>query len=240
MRRDIEAVAFDLDGTLYPNYRLNVRLVPFLIREWPLVWAFGKARSIIRAAQSEAALVVPGRGQIKSALPASVTNLYDWQAQLAAQQLGAEPAAVKEKIDSLIYRGWESHFKRIALFPRVRETLAALRHAGFRLALLSDFPPEQKLENLGLADCWDAVLCSERSGALKPHPLPFRDLAEALRLPPEKILYTGNSYRYDVLGAHRAGMQTAWIASPLARLRRRIPPPLFTFHDYRQLLHFML
>jgi putative hydrolase of the HAD superfamily len=238
MRSDIAAAAFDLDGTLYPNYRLNIRLVPFMLREWRLVWAFGRARGIIRAEQSEAALGV--QGQTGSVLPASAADFYDWQARLAAKQLGEEPAAVKEKIDSLIYRGWESHFKRIALFPHVRETLAALREAGFRLALLSDFPPEQKLENLGLAGCWDAVLCSERSGALKPHPLSFRDLAEALRLPPEKILYVGNSYRYDVLGARRAGMQTAWIAPPLARLRRRIPPPLFTFHDYRQLLRFMV
>jgi putative hydrolase of the HAD superfamily len=238
MHHDIDAIAFDLDGTLYPNYRLNVRLFPLILGDLRLLWAFGKARNVIRAAQCEHILAAPE--QNKNILPDSFASFYEWQACLTAELLGEDPARIKEIIDRRIYRSWEEHFKHIKLFRHVRETLLALRSAGFKIALLSDFPPEQKLKNLGLADCWDAVLCSERSGALKPHPLSFCDLASALSLPPEKILYVGNNYNYDVVGARGAGMQAAWIASPLAAMRRQNSRALFTFHTYRQFLRFVI
>ncbi|MCL2214832.1 MAG: hypothetical protein FWC06_06435 [Treponema sp.] len=46
----------NLDGTLYPNYRLNVRLLPFIIKEGRFLSAFSKARKIIRREQAEGGL----------------------------------------------------------------------------------------------------------------------------------------------------------------------------------------
>jgi putative hydrolase of the HAD superfamily len=245
MRHDIDGIAYDLDGTFYPNYRLNLRLVPFTLREWRLLLAFGRARNMIRAAQEgkgpdPAVLPALVRGQ-GAALPAAGgRDFYDVQAWLTAGMIKGEPAAVKAKIARLIYRGWEEHFRGIKLFPGVRETLAAFREAGLRQGLLSDFPPEQKLAHLGLAGFWDATLCSERTGRLKPDPLPFQELAGALGLPPERILYVGNSVRYDMRGARRAGMKTALISfSPLHRVRAGGGAD-FVFHDYRQLLKYVI
>jgi putative hydrolase of the HAD superfamily len=226
MQNNIEGAAFDLDGTLYPNYRLNIRLIPLILKEWSLVAAYAKARKILHR-EPETSCPPP--------------DFYKRQAVLVAEILGARPEAVKERIDRLIYRAWEPLFKTIKPFSRAAETLAALRAAGFKLGIMSDFPPEIKLEHLGLSGIWDAELCSERCGALKPHPLPFRELAAAMALPPEKILYVGNSRSYDVAGAHRAGMKTAWIKSPLFPGKgRKLPLPDFAFSDYRQLRDFML
>jgi putative hydrolase of the HAD superfamily len=109
------------------------------------------------------------------------------------------------------------------------------------MGLMSDFPPELKLEYLGLTGYWDAVVCSECTGALKPHERPFMELASVLGLSPEQILYVGNSLRYDVAGASSAGMKTAWIKSPIApRGGKKYPAPDFIFTDYRQLHDFML
>ncbi|TVR54914.1 MAG: HAD family hydrolase, partial [Spirochaetaceae bacterium] len=47
----------------------------------------------------------------------------------------------------------------------------------------------------------------------KPNPEPFVAAAECLGLSAEKILFVGNSYEYDVVGAHRAGMHAAHITS---------------------------
>ena len=227
MRHGIEGVAFDLDGTLYPNYRLNIRLVPFLLKEWRLVSAFGKTRGIIREEQE------------KSLPPQD--SFYEYQAEIVAKHLNVPAEHMREIIEILIYKGWEPLFKKIKLFKKVKETLAALREAGYKLGLLSDFPPEEKLEYLGISAVWDAVLCSENYNVLKPHSLPFIKLAEAMSLPPEKILYVGNSRSYDVTGAKRAGMKTAWIKSaffPGSGLRK--PKPDFSFSNYRQLQKYML
>jgi putative hydrolase of the HAD superfamily len=229
MSGKFSAVAFDLDGTLYPNYRLNVRLVPFLCRHWPLLAALSMARTIIRREQERSP---------SSVLP----DFYERQTRLTAQLLHTQPAQIGEKIDRLIYHGWEHHFTTITLFPHVQKLLAELRSAGLKLGLLSDFPPQTKLQNLGLGDCWDAVLCSESVGALKPAIRPFRELSNVLGFAPEQILYVGNSRRYDVAGARRAGMKTAllsrwfggknWFGTPSGAN--------FTFHNYRQLRDFVL
>jgi len=227
MRGDIEGVAFDLDGTLYPNYRFNIKLLPFLLKEWRLLIAFGKARDIIR------------KNFDNSAIPRS--GFYDHQAEITAEILGVPVQPLKEKIDRLIYKGWEPLFKKVRLFENAVQTLAALRKAGFKLGLLSDFPPETKLDYLNLSGYWDAVLCSEQCGALKPNPLSFIELAEAMSLPCEKILYVGNSLPYDVAGAQRAGMKTAWIKGPLSSgTGKKKPIPDFTFSDYRKLYDYMI
>jgi putative hydrolase of the HAD superfamily len=224
-RSGIEAVAFDLDGTLYPNYRLYARLVPFILREWWLLWAFGRARMVIRAEQARSG------SEIRP-------DFYDYQARIAANMLGADPVFIREKIERLIYRGWEEHFKRIRLFPHVAETLAALKEAGLKLGMLSDFPPETKLKYLGLGGMWDAALCTERIGALKPHRRPFEELAAALGCARERILYVGNSRPYDVEGARRAGMRAALVSGFF--LKRNALQADFTFHDYRQLYNYMI
>jgi putative hydrolase of the HAD superfamily len=230
MRPGIEAVAFDLDGTLYPNYSLNIRLIPFTLRSARLLLAFGKARSIHH---SERTATVQA-------------DFYAEQAALVAEILGEEPGVIKEKIEKLIYRGWESHFKKIRLYSGVLETLEAFRSAGLKLGLLSDFPPEAKLEYLGIGSYWDAVLCSERVGCLKPESAPFLELAKALDAEPGKILYVGNSFHYDVIGAKKAGMSAALIKRTLfstgtsfARKKTDFQAD-FVFDHYRQLCNYVL
>jgi FMN phosphatase YigB (HAD superfamily) len=227
MRYGIEGIAFDLDGTLYPNYRLNLKLVPFILKEWRLLMAFGNARKIIRTEQEKNSYV---HG-----------NFYEYQAEIVAKLLSAKPEHMKEKIDTLIYKGWEPLFKDIKLYKNVVETLTDLRKSGYKLALLSDFPPEKKLEYLGISGVWDAVLCSERCGAIKPHLISFKELTSAMALPCEKILYVGNSRPYDIVGAKKAGMRTAWIKSVFsAGGGFKKPKPDFVFSNYRQLYNYMI
>ena len=223
------AVAFDLDGTLYPNFSLYWRLTPFMCMHGRMLLQFGKARDQIRREQELA--------------PAAFRkDFYRYQALLTAERLNADPEQIGEEIERLIYRGFEPHFKKIKLFPHAKELLDELRAASFKLGMLSDFPPKVKLKNLGIEGCWDAVLCSEEAGAIKPAMRPFAALAEALACPPGQILYVGNSARYDVAGAKRAGMKTA-----LVTRRGRQPSAAdparradFSFNDYRQLRDFVL
>ncbi|MCL2070507.1 MAG: HAD family hydrolase [Treponema sp.] len=215
------ALAFDLDGTLYPAYRLNFRLIPFVLKEQRHMRAMDKARKYLRKGG------------------AYEGDFYEKQAALMAQMLGESGEKVKERNERLIYRGWEPLFKKVRPFPHLRETLDAFRGAGIRMGLLSDFPPETKLENLKLSGYWDVMLCSEVVGRLKPDPASFLELARRMETPAEQILYVGNSVPYDVGGARNAGMKAALIRP---RWKRRAPGllPDFVFHDYRQLRDYVL
>jgi putative hydrolase of the HAD superfamily len=217
------AVAFDLDGTLYPDFRLFIRLIPFLFRGQRLLRAMNKARKQLRESGAYGG------------------DFYELQARLMGEILKEEPEKVRERTERLIYRGWEPFFKKIKPFPHVRETLDAFRNEGIRMGLLSDFPAETKLENMELAGYWDAVVCSEQSGRLKPDPVPFLELARRMEKRPEEILYVGNSVSYDVKGARGAGMKTALIR----RWKKRRAAAGgsgadFVFHDYRQLRDYVL
>jgi len=227
------AVAFDLDGTLYPNFRLNIRLIPFLLKDQRLLRAMGTARERMRKYGGNYPEDLQGR------------DFYEIQAVIMAEILGKPAEKVREETERLIYRGWEPLFKNIRLFPFVRETLDAFRNKGLKLGLLSDFPPETKLVHLKADGYWDTVLCSEETGYLKPDKASFLDLAEKMKTPPGCILYVGNSIRCDVAGAGRAGMKTALIRSGLKRFwplagGSRKDHPDFVFHDYRQLHDYVL
>ena len=228
-------VAFDLDGTLYPDYRIHSRLIPFAIKEHRLLRAMGKARKQLR--------YVGGYEEDK--------DFYDLQAGLMGEILGEPMEKVKEKTERLIYRGWEPYFKKIKLFPHVIETLDVFRQKGIKMGLLSDFPPETKLKYLKLAEYWDVVLCTEQVGRLKPDTAPFFELASKMGQTPENILYVGNRLSYDVYGAQKAGMKAAlihsrWKKQPTMTTNSKetgSPEKVladFTFYDYRQLRDYVL
>ncbi|MDR3276379.1 MAG: HAD family hydrolase [Treponema sp.] len=227
MHAAFDALAFDLDGTLYPDSRLYIRLIPFLLKHHRLLFALGKARDRIRKLD-RAGEWVPEPG------------FYAAQARIVAEILGEDAPGVEAQIESLIYRGWEPFFTRISLRAGVREALAAFRGAGLKLAVLSDFPPEQKLAHLGLAGYLDVILGSEPTGRLKPHPASFLELARRLDTAPERILYVGNSIACDIEGAKNAGMGAALLA-PFYRARRgRERGADFVFSTYRQLSEYVL
>jgi putative hydrolase of the HAD superfamily len=222
MRKDFDGVAFDLDGTLYPNYRLYLRLIPFILKDNRLLRAMGRARKVLRTD------------------PSGENELYRRQARLMADILGEDPELVRERLERLVYRGWEPLFKKIKPCAHVAEVLRALKDAGLKLGLLSDFPPENKLRNMGILGYWDQVLCSEAVGCLKPHPLPFLELIKRMDMAPERLLYVGNNVSYDIIGAKQAGIRAALFRSPLKKKCPFTGDADFVFSDYRQLREYVL
>jgi putative hydrolase of the HAD superfamily len=233
MTRKFDGIAFDFDGTLYANHRFYVRIVPFLLRHWPFIAAWGRARNAMRKNIIETY---------------SSEGFYENQARLMAGYLGNDAKAVQEKLDRLVYRGWEEIFGVIPLFPHAKEAVEAFHAAGFKMGILSDVPPDRKLDLMGLGGLWDVKLCSENCGGLKPAHAPFLALAEKMGLPPERILYVGNSVPYDIKGSKNVGMKAALLAPMIPRnLKkaghsggRREGYADFVFSSYRQLSAFVL
>lgn len=227
------AVAFDIDGTLYPDAGLRRLLLPFALRHGPFLLAFSRARSILHR---EA--LAQGEG------PRDLESFRLRQATLIGRYLGMAPARALALADRLVYTELEARFQEIALYPGVRACLEALKATGLALAALSDFPAQAKIAHLGLADLLPLALTSEACGRLKPSPEPFLDLARRLGLKPESILYVGNSVRYDVVGARAAGMPVA-LRIDRGGPARSGPPSLmrgadFVFSSWQDLAGFIL
>ena len=228
MIKDIDAIAFDIDGTLYPNWALWRRLGPFLYSNACFLIRFGKVREEIRIWQE----THPGE---------SHRDFFAWQASLMAPYLDVSGEEAQKLIDEKIYEGWKPIFSRVRPFPHLDETFSAMKKAGLKIGLLSDFRPDQKGDIWGLASQCDVIIGSEESGALKPSPVPFKALAAALGVKCERILYVGNSVRSDVEGASAVGMKTACIINPIASfLGFTARGADISFASYRQLTRIVL
>jgi putative hydrolase of the HAD superfamily len=206
---DIDAIGFDIDGTLYPNSALFRRLAPFALARFRLVGAFRAVRHELRELQK--------RREYRAEPPASIEEFHRFQASLVARRLrwseDRAAAAVETHMYGTVYRAFDG----LPAFPGTGAALDRLKAAGFALGALSDLPVGNKLAALGLEDRFDVVCTSEETGFLKPAREPFELLARLLGAACERILYVGNSIRYDIEGAKAAGMKTALIAPSRAR-----------------------
>lgn len=93
-------------------------------------------------------------------------------------------------------------------YPEAVRVLKALRSAGYRTGVISNFSHRLPdiLEDLGLAAHLDTVTYSFEAGAEKPHPKIFRAALARAGAEPERALMVGDSYEADYLGARRAGL----------------------------------
>lgn len=90
-----------------------------------------------------------------------------------------------------------------------RDMLEGLRAAGLRLAVVSnaDGRVASYLEAAGLADCFEFILDSAIVGIEKPDPRIFELACEKLGVEPHEVVYVGDTYEVDVLGARAAGIR---------------------------------
>lgn len=106
----------------------------------------------------------------------------------------------------------------VATMPALPEadlTLRAVRAAGYRLGILSNWPLARTIDRYVEAHGWNelltAVVVSQRVGRIKPHPAIFGAAATALGLPPDRLLHIGDDWAADVVGANRAGWRAGYL-----------------------------
>ena len=213
----IRAVAFDVDGTLYPNSSMYLNSLAFAVSRVRFMRAYAKVRSDIRKVRP-------------------IEDFASLEAAMLADRLGVSSERARQRIEREIYGKWERTLDRVRVFPGVRECVGRIKGMGLPVAVSSDFPVAAKIRRLGFGGVFDCELWTQESGYLKPHPEPFAALASCLGVEPAEILYVGNSYRYDIVGARSYGMQTAHIA------RRPHPDSVadLTFSDYRVLCEYVV
>ena len=136
-------------------------------------------------------------------------------------------------IRRIAYTEWTRCFSHISPYSGVVDTIKKLRALPLKTAVLSDFPLSDRLERLGIDGLWDVKMSSEDTQYLKPSPKPFLMMAERLGMDPGRILYVGNNYEYDVMGAAAAGMKTALTGSCLNKKGKAD----IVFKTYKELWH---
>jgi len=213
--RSLEAVTFDVDGTLYSIRGMILRNLFFMLPVLSFFRELHKVRDDLR-----------GEGPFD--------DFRAEQARRLADRLNTTPEQAVRQVQRVIDVHWMRAFRKVRPFKGVRGALTALAERKIPLGLISDYPLDQKLAGLGLADLpWVFSINTEDIGALKPHPAAFLEGARRFGVDPASVLHVGDRADCDVAGALAAGMRAALY-------HRGSKPPAtragLVFSDWRKLV----
>jgi len=94
--------------------------------------------------------------------------------------------------------------------------LRALRRTH-RLGVVSNvWSPSDRFRDAfrraGIAELFDVTVFSSDIGAIKPSPAIFERALRGWPIPRERIVYVGDNFKRDVVGAHGVGIDAVWIS----------------------------
>jgi putative hydrolase of the HAD superfamily len=134
----------------------------------------------------------------------------------AAAAALVEPTEIEAVTD--VYS--QAFLDRMAPVDDAKATLETLAGRGFALGILSNWPLAVTIDRFARAHGWlpflRAIVVSERTGTIKPHPAIFRAAEELLGVTRggpagPAILHVGDDWAADVVGARRAGWRAAYV-----------------------------
>lgn len=198
-KHGIKAFCLDVDGTLYSLPQMYVRLFLTAFPSLSVGLRYNGVRKKYRQTQE----INPPRED-------SRRGLLEKQASLFLGKRANKNSIEKmiTKIDKQFYKVWKKSFLSIRPFPNMVEALTLAKEQGIKIAVLSDFPLENKLETLGIAHLVDFALSSEDTGYLKPSNKAFDTLCKGVGEKPENCLFFGDSYDKDIIGGSGFNMST--------------------------------
>ena len=187
----VEAIIFDLDGTLVDSAE--------------------DLRGALNRLLNERGLRPIGASEIKGMIGDGVLKLVE-RALLAAQGDPQQKNALLPRLLE-IYQANPATLTRC--YPGVLETLDALLRKGIRLAVVTNkpiFATKKILEALSLAAFFPVVVGGDSVRERKPHPAPLLEAARQLGVRLSQILMVGDNI-HDVEAAHAAGVPCVAVAT---------------------------
>jgi 2-haloacid dehalogenase len=133
---------------------------------------------------------------------------------LAAMKI--DDRALRERLMTL--------YMTLEAFPEVPATLARLKRAGMKTAILSNGSPamlQAAVAGAGLDGVFDHVLSVEAVGVFKPHPKVYQLALDRLGLPGASIAFQ-SSNGWDAHAAAAFGMRVVW-CNRYGQPRERLP-----------------
>jgi putative hydrolase of the HAD superfamily len=209
----IEAVLFDLDGTLYDRDRLAVELFE---RQYTAFASELRGISRERFRRDVHAMDDHGHG-VKETGYAALVEAWGLDAALAGR---------------LLAHFWDNFDEHCRLDVDTRDTLAELRRRGLKLGVITNGPgvmQRRKLAMLGLEHAFDAVLVSDEERVRKPDPEIFRRALARLEVAARRAVFVGDHPVADVDGAHGAGLLAVWKFVPYWPPPAAPDPPVIDF-----------
>jgi putative hydrolase of the HAD superfamily len=154
-------------------------------------------------------------------------------------RLAVEHATLPPDLATVLIEAHRAELSKAASFPAHHGALLRRLQPHFRLAVVSNFDYTPTaigiLRTAGVLDLFAAVIVSDEVGWRKPRPDIFRRALAATAVDPARTLFVGDRADIDVEGAHRVGMDAAWINPERAPLPDGVAPPEYEIRDLGEL-----
>ena len=198
-----KGLLLDIDNTLYPyknshdvglNAAFSLIESQFGIESASIKNAFLEARKEVHITLSETA--------------ASHNRMLYFQKMLERLDLSSTSFTLQ------VYEAyWGNFLNEMTPFDGVYEMLEKYKN---RICLVTDLTAHiqhRKIKRLMLDKYVDLVVTSEEAGHEKPHPAMFNISLEKLKCSKDEVCMIGDSFKKDIKGASRLGIQSIWLNS---------------------------
>jgi putative hydrolase of the HAD superfamily len=217
----IQAVLFDLDGTLYDRDLL----VQTLIEEQFDVFR-NELGNVDRRSYIQRILHLDNHGL------GDKLELY--------KTVGTEWKLGRDLTDRLHADFWSRYIRHCKVSEDTCTTLEQLRRHQKRLGVITNGTTKwqrQKLDSLGITPLFDTVLISETEGLRKPDRAIFERALERLSVSADEAIFVGDNPEADVAGARAAGLVPVWKYVPYWEMNLK---DVLTVHKLVEILPYCL
>ena len=195
----LKAILFDVDGTLYSQREMRWLMLRALIKFFvgspikggKIIWVLYHFRKLRERARDTI--------DLKDCLDSLQYELTSRKTELSEQ-------LVKQIVGEWIYDRPLKYIQRCR-YEGVETLLKRCRDNGLKAGVLSDYPPYDKVEALGLTAFLNLYLSSTdpEINAFKPDPAGITHACTVWNISPRELLYVGDRTDTDGKAAGRAG-----------------------------------
>ena len=222
MLKDIKAIIFDFDGTLYDFKGLPKNLCLSSIHNILKINAVQKARKALKGKEFSTSLE------------------YENEFFSVLKQLGKFKSSEKAKnwynnlyMKKMILVLSKKYTKRDGILQMVK----SLKSKDIKLVIYSDYGMlKERLEAVNFTSeelsYFDHILSSEDFGCLKPAKKGFLQVAKKIDISPENCLVVGDRIDTDGQGAFDSGMKYVEIKTHKTKPDYKPNHPLYSFEDF--------
>lgn len=191
----IELIVFDVDGTLYDQHALRIRLARDMVFH-AILGRDLRFLSVIRAYR-----------RIRERL--GEEEVVNFETPLIAQTVAATGCS-EEQVRAIVTEWIEQRplpYLMACRYPGLTELFAGLKRNGKSIGIFSDYPGRAKLAALGLAADFVVSAQDHGIGLLKPHARGLEVLMTEAGATAATTVLIGDRSERDGLAAQRAGVR---------------------------------
>jgi HAD superfamily hydrolase (TIGR01509 family) len=229
MKTKIEAILFDIDGTLFDRNLAQAKILQIIVDSLPEVFVALDIKRVAKAFSESDRLTT---AEFDSGMPSE--GLRGRRSRLFLRLLGI-PESHADIITEIYVQDYPSVCAPVPNAVTVVEELSKEYQIG---AVSNGMPDVQyrKLESMDLRHLFSCIVLSEEVGIRKPDPRIFLRAAQLLGRQPAECLFVGDSYTSDIVGAKKAGMYTCWFNRTNASLPANEIKPDYVVRDLLEIL----